>query len=131
MAEKGMKNVPLTLSSPWQRWLNSSLHESIQRAAAFAALTEFYIFGKLASIRVECITMECEVVKKGDGQVDGRGRSDGGSNVGRILSITFSGRLKLVAVASVFAVMAAVVGCRGGYGGGRSGEGVGEWGGNW
>jgi hypothetical protein len=31
---------------------------------AFAALAEFYIFGKLTSVGVECIAMEGVVVKK-------------------------------------------------------------------
>jgi hypothetical protein len=41
-----------------------------------------YVFGKLASVGVEYIAMECEVVEKRDGQIDGRGSSGGSRDVG-------------------------------------------------
>ena len=39
---KNMVSVPLTFSSPWQRRLNSSLQESIQRAPSLHLLSSMY-----------------------------------------------------------------------------------------
>jgi hypothetical protein len=74
---------------------------------AFAALAEFYICGKLASIGVESIAMESEVVEKGDGQIDGWGSSGGSRDV----------VLSFAAEATVFAATVVVAA---GDGGGAS-----------
>jgi hypothetical protein len=49
---------------------------------AFAALAEFYIFGKLTSVGVESIAMEGEVVEERGSCVDSRGSSGGSRGVG-------------------------------------------------
>jgi hypothetical protein len=87
MEEKGMKNmvlVPFMVPCPWQRRPNSSSQDSIKNKVAFAAFAEFHIFGKLASVRVEGVAMECKMFEGGGAHVDERGGTYGGSKVGHV-----------------------------------------------
>jgi hypothetical protein len=54
---------------------------------AFAAFTEFEIFGKLTGVGVEGIAMEGEVIEEGEGHVGGWGSCGGGSDVGFLAAV--------------------------------------------